>query len=120
MMKMTWAVRVSSVAAPSHGASGAQGRQHEMLRLQEEGYFLSSPCLGIRMGGQVLFFSCGNRGGQGCSAVFPAFSTQLCQRSAARGAGAGSTTEAVLSHDNRPMRKGMRIEFMNHPRQPLG
>ena len=42
MMKMTWTVRVSSVAAPSHGASGAQGRQHEMLRLQEEGYFLSS------------------------------------------------------------------------------
>ncbi len=41
MMKMTWTIRLSSVAAPSHGASGAQGRQHEMLRLQEEGYFLS-------------------------------------------------------------------------------
>ena len=41
MMKMTWTIRVSSVAAPSHGASDMRGRQHKMLRLQEEGYFLS-------------------------------------------------------------------------------
>ncbi len=39
----TWTIRVSSVAAPSHGASDTRRRQHKMLRLQEEGYFLSSP-----------------------------------------------------------------------------
>ena len=40
-MKMTWTIRVSSVAAPSHGASDTRRRQHKMLQLQEEDYFLS-------------------------------------------------------------------------------
>ncbi len=40
MMKMAWAVRVSFVAAPSHGASDTRGgKQHKMLRLQEDAIF---------------------------------------------------------------------------------
>jgi len=54
-MKMGWAIRVSPVAAPSHGASDTRGRQHEMLRLREDSYFRTSfaalviVCLGLSL-----------------------------------------------------------------------